>query len=156
VIPHCGSYRDNRYTDQAHKLVDESRKTLGLRGLQVAPTCVRMPVLVGHAISAGLMFARPVSNADVIGALTGAPGLVFADGIGSNGKPLELPTPLASAGRDEVLIGRIREDYDDSCGINLFLPGDNLLKGAAPNAVQMAELVARSRARGREPSRCSP
>jgi aspartate-semialdehyde dehydrogenase len=67
---------------------------------------------------------------------------VLADAIGPSGEPLELPTPLASAGRDEVLVGRIREDYGDPRSINLFAAGDNLLKGAALNAVQIAELVA--------------
>jgi aspartate-semialdehyde dehydrogenase len=143
VVPHCGSYRDDRYTDEERKLVDESRKILGLPELAVSPTCVRVPVLVGHAIAARLTFSRPVTHADVIAALDGAPGLVLADTIGSSGEPVELPTPLASAGRDEVLVGRIREDYGDPRSINLFTAGDNLLKGAALNAVQIAELVSR-------------
>ncbi|MGA1078399.1 MAG: aspartate-semialdehyde dehydrogenase [Nitriliruptoraceae bacterium] len=142
VVPFCGSYRDDRYTDEERKLVDESRKILGIPDLAVAPTCVRVPVYVGHAISARLTFARPVTHADVVGALTGAPGLVLADAIGLGGEPLELPTSLAGAGRDEVLVGRIREDYDDPCSVNLFVSGDNLVKGAALNAVQLAELVA--------------
>jgi aspartate-semialdehyde dehydrogenase len=141
VVPHCGSYRDDRYTDEERKLVDESRKILSLPELAVSPTCVRVPVLVGHAIAARLTFARAVTHADVVAALEGAPGLVLADAIGPEGEPLELPTPLASAGRDEVLVGRIREDYGDPRSINLFAAGDNLLKGAALNAVQIAELL---------------
>ena len=141
VVPHCGNYRDDRYTDEERKLVDESRKILGIPDLVVSPTCVRVPVLVGHAIAARMTFARPVTHADVIGVLEGAPGLALADAIGPAGEVLELPTPLASAGRDEVLVGRIREDYGDSRSINLFAAGDNLLKGAALNAVQIAELV---------------
>jgi aspartate-semialdehyde dehydrogenase len=143
VIPHGGSYRDDRYTAEERKLVDESRRILALPELVVSPTCVRVPVLVGHAIAARLTFARPVTHAEVVAALDGAPGLVLADAIGPGGEPLELPTPLASAGRDEVLVGRIREDYGDPSSINLFAAGDNLLKGAALNAVQIAELVAR-------------
>jgi aspartate-semialdehyde dehydrogenase len=142
VIPHCGNYRDDRYTDEERKLVDESRKILGLPDLVVSPTCVRVPVLVGHSIAARLTFSRPVTHADVIAALDGAPGMVLADAIGPDGEALELPTPLASAGRDEVLVGRIREDYGDPSSINLFVAGDNLLKGAALNTVQIAELVA--------------
>jgi aspartate-semialdehyde dehydrogenase len=141
VVPHCGSYRDDRYTDEERKLVDESRRILDLPALAVSPTCVRVPVLVGHAIAARLTFSRPVTHAEVIAALSGAPGLVLADAIGPAGEPIELPTPLASAGRDEVLVGRIREDYGDPRSINLFTAGDNLLKGAALNAVQIAELV---------------
>jgi aspartate-semialdehyde dehydrogenase len=141
VVPHCGSYRDDRYTDEERKLVDESRKILAIPDLVVSPTCVRVPVLVGHAIAARMTFSRPVTHADVVDALRDAPGLVLADAIGPGGEPLELPTPLASAGRDEVLVGRIREDYGDPRSINLFVAGDNLLKGAALNAVQIAELV---------------
>ena len=144
VVPHCGNYRDDRYTDEERKLVDESRKILAIPDLIVSPTCVRVPVLVGHAIAARMTFARPVTHADVIGVLEGAPGLALADAIGPAGEVLELPTPLASAGRDEVLVGRIREDYGDPRSINLFAAGDNLLKGAALNAVQIAELVATS------------
>ena len=141
VVPHCGSYRDDRYTDEERKLVDESRRILAIPDLAVSPTCVRVPVLVGHAIAARLTFAREVAHSDVVRVLAGAPGLVLADAIGPAGEPLELPTPLASAGRDEVLVGRIREDYGDPRSINLFVAGDNLLKGAALNAVQIAELV---------------
>jgi len=141
VVPHCGSYRDDRYTDEERKLVDESRKILSIPDLVVSPTCVRVPVLVGHAIAARLTFARPVTHAEVVAELGRAPGLVLADAIGPDGEVLELPTPLASAGRDEVLVGRIREDYGDPRSINLFAAGDNLLKGAALNAVQIAELV---------------
>ena len=141
VVPHCGTYRDDRYTDEERKLVDESRKILALPDLTVSPTCVRVPVLVGHAIAARMTFSRALTHADVVGVLRSAPGLVLADAIGPDGQPLELPTPLASAGRDDVLVGRIREDYGDPCSINLFAAGDNLLKGAALNAVQIAELV---------------
>ncbi len=143
VVPHCGSYRDDRYTDEERKLVDESRKILAIPDLAVSPTCVRVPVLVGHAIAARLTFSRAVTHGEVVAALEGAPGLALADAIGPAGEPIELPTPLASAGRDEVLVGRIREDYGDPRSINLFAAGDNLLKGAALNAVQIAELVAR-------------
>jgi len=145
VVPHCGSYRDDRYTDEERKLVDESRKILAIPDLVVSPTCVRVPVLVGHAIAARLTFARPVTHADVVAVLERAPGLALADAIGPGGEVLALPTPLASAGRDEVLVGRIREDYGDPRSINLFAAGDNLLKGAALNAVQIAELVAAGR-----------
>jgi aspartate-semialdehyde dehydrogenase len=143
VVPHCGNYRDDRYTDEERKLVDESRKILGLPELVVSPTCVRVPVLVGHAIAARLTFSRPVTHGDVVDILAGAPGLALVDAIGAEGEVLELPTPLASAGRDEVLVGRIREDYGDPRSINLFTAGDNLLKGAALNAVQIAELIGR-------------
>ncbi|MFP4635388.1 MAG: Asd/ArgC dimerization domain-containing protein, partial [Nitriliruptoraceae bacterium] len=134
-----------RYTDEEWKLVNESRKILGLPSLRVSPTCVRVPVAVGHAIAARLTFEQPVSREAAMAALHGAPGLVVEDGTGRDDEPLRYPTPLASAGRDEVLVGRVREDLGDDHSLNLFVVGDNLLKGAALNTVQLAELlIARS------------
>jgi aspartate-semialdehyde dehydrogenase len=142
VLAHCGSFADERYTDEEWKLVNESRKILGLPALRVSPTCVRVPVVVGHGIAARLTFAEPVTRDQLLDALDGAPGLVVEDGLGQDGEALAYPTPLGSAGRDEVLIGRIREDLGDPHSANVWVVGDNLLKGAALNAVQLAELVA--------------
>jgi aspartate-semialdehyde dehydrogenase len=141
VLAHCGSFLDNRYTDEEMKLVNESRKILALPELAVSPTCVRVPVVVGHAIAARLTFARPPDRSAAMAVLAGAPGLVVEDGIGRDGEALAYPTPLASAGRDEVLVGRVREDRADPRSLELFVVGDNLRKGAALNAVQIAELV---------------
>lgn len=142
VLAHCGSFTEARYTDEEWKLANESRKILDLPALRVSPTCVRVPVVVGHGIAARLTFSRPVTRNEAVQALTGAPGLAIVDGTGQDGEVLAYPTPLASAGRDEVLVGRIREDLGDPHSINLWVVGDNLLKGAALNAVQLAELVA--------------
>ncbi len=142
VLPHCGKFADERYTDEEWKLVHESRKILELPDLEVAPTCVRVPVLVGHSIAGRLTFATEVTVAGAVAALHGAPGLAVEDGTGQEGEPLAFPTPLESAGRDEVFVGRIRRDLADPRSLNLFVTGDNLLKGAALNAVQLAELVA--------------
>jgi aspartate-semialdehyde dehydrogenase len=142
VLAHCGNFTDERYTDEEWKLVNESRKILQLPALQVSPTCVRVPVAVGHGIAARLTFADPVSREAALEALQGAPGLEIVDGVDADGETLAYPTPLASAGRDEVLVGRIREDLGDPHSLNLFVVGDNLLKGAALNAIQIAELVA--------------
>jgi aspartate-semialdehyde dehydrogenase len=141
VLAHCGGFADERYTDEEWKLLNESRKILSLPTLRVSPTCVRVPVVVGHAIAARLTFSTPVSREEALVALRGAPGLVIEDGTGRDGEALAYPTPLASAGRDEVLLGRIRSDLGDPYSLNLFVVGDNLLKGAALNAVQLAELV---------------
>jgi aspartate-semialdehyde dehydrogenase len=108
----------------------------------VSPTCVRVPVLVGHAIAARLTFRDDVSRDAALDVLSDAPGLIVQDGTGTDGEDLSYPTPLASAGRDEVLVGRIRQDLGDPKSLNLFVVGDNLLKGAALNTVQLAELVA--------------
>jgi aspartate-semialdehyde dehydrogenase len=142
VLAHCGSFTDERYTDEEWKLVNESRKILKQPALRVSPTCVRVPVVVGHAIAARLTFAEPVARDAAMAALADAPGLIVEDGTGRGGEPLAYPTPLASAGRDEVLVGRVREDLGDPYSLNLWVVGDNLLKGAALNTVQLAELVA--------------
>lgn len=142
VLAHCGSFADERYTDEEWKLVNESRKILSIASLKVSPTCVRVPVLVGHGIAARLTFRDEVKRDAAMEVLEQAPGLLVEDGIGQDGEELAYPTPLGSAGRDEVIVGRVREDIADSRSLNLFVVGDNLLKGAALNTVQLAELVA--------------
>jgi aspartate-semialdehyde dehydrogenase len=145
VLAHCGNFTEQRHTDEEWKLVNESRKILGLPGLKVSPTCVRVPVVVGHGISARLTFSQPVDRDAAVKALADAPGLQIVDGVDADGEELAYPTPLASAGRDEVMVGRIREDLGDPHSLGLWVVGDNLLKGAALNAVQLAELVAEGR-----------
>ncbi|HKJ56648.1 MAG TPA: aspartate-semialdehyde dehydrogenase, partial [Nitriliruptoraceae bacterium] len=129
VLAHCGTFADARHTDEEWKLVNESRKILSIASLKVSPTCVRVPVVVGHAINARLTFRDEVARAAAIEVLEDAPGLVIEDGTGQDGEALAYPTPLASAGRDEVLVGRIREDLADPHSLNIFVVGDNLLKG---------------------------
>ncbi len=142
VLAHCGTFTDARHTDEEWKLVNESRKILSIASLKVSPTCVRVPVAVGHSINARLTFRDEVAREAAVEVLRDAPGLVIEDGIGRDGEELAYPTPLASAGRDEVIVGRIREDLADPHSLDLFVVGDNLLKGAALNTVQLAELVA--------------
>ncbi len=133
ALPMAGSEVDGGYTDEEMKLVNESRKILGIPELLVEPTCVRVPVLVGHGLAATLRFDRPVTVDEATSILNGAPGVeVWKD---------RTPTPLDSAGIDDVLIGRIRETVDQSGGLNMWVVGDNLRKGAALNAVQIAELL---------------
>jgi aspartate-semialdehyde dehydrogenase len=133
VLPFAGKEVDGGYTDEEMKLVNESRKILGNSGLAVEPTCVRVPVLVGHGVAATLYFERPFGLDETLSVLSGAPGLqLWKDRV---------PTPLDSAGLDEVLAGRIRETVSTPGGINLWVVGDNLRKGAALNTVQIAELL---------------
>ena len=141
VLPHAGSFTDQRHTDEEWKLVNESRKILDIPDLKVAPTCVRVPVLVGHCIQARLTFSQEVTRDAALDAMDGFPGMRLVDGTGLDGEELAYPTPLASAGVDDVLVGRVREDLYDPRSLNLFVAGDNLLKGAALNTVQLAELV---------------
>lgn len=133
VLPFAGNEVNGGYTDEEMKLVNESRKILDIPDLAVEPTCVRVPVLVGHGVAATLFFERPVSADEAMSVLSSAPGVdLWKD---------RTPTPLDSAGRDEVLVGRVRETVSTPGGINLWVVGDNLRKGAALNAVQIAELL---------------
>ena len=134
VLPFAGSEKDGGYTDEEWKLVNETRKILDAPEILVEPTCVRVPVVVGHGIAATLRFDRPVDVAEAVAALEQAPGVAVWQHVP--------PTPLDSAGIDDVLVGRIRGTVGEPGGLNLWVVGDNLRKGAALNAVQLAELVA--------------
>ena len=136
VIPMAGSVVDDGTgeTDEEQKLAHESRKILELPHLAVAATCVRVPVYCGHSLSISASFERPISPERAVEVLTGAPGVVVAD----------VPTPLQAAGADPSYVGRIRRDPTRTNGLSLFVSGDNLRKGAALNAIQIAEtMVAR-------------
>ncbi|MBB3601453.1 aspartate-semialdehyde dehydrogenase [Mycolicibacterium sp. BK556] len=136
VVPLAGSLVDDGSgeTDEDQKLRNESRKILGIPDLAVSGTCVRVPVFTGHSLSINAEFAQPISPARAAELLAGAPGVKLVD----------VPTPLAAAGMDETLVGRIRQDpgVPDGRGLALFLSGDNLRKGAALNTIQIAELLA--------------
>lgn len=136
VIPLAGSIVDDgeNETDEEKKLRNESRKILELPGLLVSGTCVRVPVFTGHSLSINAEFARDISPERAIELLSDAPGVQLA----------EIPTPLEAAGKDPSLVGRIRADQSAPAGkgLALFISNDNLRKGAALNAVQIAELVA--------------
>ena len=133
VLPYAGSETEHGYTDEEWKLVNESRKILEIPDLAVEPTCVRVPVLVGHAVAASLRFDRAVTPTEAISILEAAPGIeVWSE---------KIPTPLDASGLDNVLAGRVRGTLGEPGGINLWVVGDNLRKGAALNAVQIAELL---------------
>lgn len=136
VVPFAGDLvdDDSNETAEERKLRDESRKILGLPELRVSGTCVRVPVFSGHSLSINAEFERPLSPARAKEILASAPGVVLT----------EVPTPLAGAGQDPTYVGRIRQDQsvDGGRGLVLFVVGDNLRKGAALNAVQIAELIA--------------
>ncbi|MBN3511016.1 aspartate-semialdehyde dehydrogenase [Mycolicibacterium nivoides] len=136
VIPLAGSLVDDGSgeTDEDQKLRNESRKILGIPDLLVSGTCVRVPVFTGHSLSINAEFAQPLSVERAKELLAGAAGVKLVD----------VPTPLAAAGVDESLVGRIRQDpgVPDGRGLALFVSGDNLRKGAALNTIQIAELLA--------------
>jgi aspartate-semialdehyde dehydrogenase len=138
VIPFAGELVDDglEETSEEHKLRDEARKILELPELAVSVTCVRVPVYTGHSLSINAGFAEPITPEQARRILFKAPGVELAD----------VPTPLRAAGGDATLVGRIRVDPTRDNGISLFVSGDNLRKGAALNAIQIAEaLLARQR-----------
>lgn len=134
VLPLAGSLVDDGSgeTDEEQKLRNESRKILGIPTLAVSGTCVRVPVFTGHSLSLNVEFAQPLSVERAIELLSTAPGVELSD----------VPTPLEAAGRDPSYVGRIRQDpgVPDGRGLALFVSNDNLRKGAALNAIQIAEL----------------
>ncbi|MFN3003384.1 aspartate-semialdehyde dehydrogenase [Mycolicibacterium wolinskyi] len=136
IVPLAGSLVDDGSgeTDEDQKLRNESRKILGIPELLVSGTCVRVPVFTGHSLSINAEFAEPLSVSRATELLSSAPGVKLVD----------VPTPLAAAGVDESLVGRIRQDpgVPDGRGLALFVSGDNLRKGAALNTIQIAELLA--------------
>lgn len=135
VIPLAGSIVDDGSleTDEEQKLRNESRKILGLPDLLVSGTCVRVPVITGHSLSINAEFERAITPAQAIEILATAPGVQLS----------EVPTPLEAAGQDPSFVGRIRQDQSvaGDRGLALFVVNDNLRKGAALNAVQIAELL---------------
>ncbi len=134
VLPLAGSLVDDGEfeTDEEQKLRNESRKILNIPGLAVSGTCVRVPVFTGHSLSINLEFERPISVARAYELLAAAPGVEISD----------VPTPLDAAGKDPSFVGRIRQDHGapEGRGLALFVSNDNLRKGAALNAIQIAEL----------------
>ncbi len=134
VLPLAGSIvEDGSFeTDEEQKLRDESRKILGLPDLPVSATCVRVPVFTGHSLSITARFARDLSPQRAAEVLDDAPGVVVSD----------LPQPLRATGADATYVGRLRRDETAPHGLSLFVSGDNLRKGAALNAVQIAEILA--------------
>lgn len=137
VVPFAGSMANDGSleTDEEQKLRNESRKILNIPDLRVSGTCVRVPVFTGHSLALNLEFDRPITAARATELLAHAPGVALS----------EVPTPLEAAGRDASYVGRIRHDssVDDHRGLALFLSNDNLRKGAALNAIQIAELLIR-------------
>ncbi|HEY4529608.1 MAG TPA: aspartate-semialdehyde dehydrogenase [Luteimonas sp.] len=139
LIPHIDDFMDNGFTREEMKLVWETRKILGDQGIQVNPTAVRVPVFYGHAEAVHLETREKISVAQARALLEAAPGVEVVDERTAGG----YPTPVTHAsGNDPVYVGRIREDISHPRGLDLWIVADNIRKGAALNAVQVAELVA--------------
>jgi aspartate-semialdehyde dehydrogenase len=135
VLPQIDSFDETGYTGEERKVIAETRKMLGMPGLAISATCVRVPVFNGHSVSVQIETTEPLSADAARGLLMGAPGLILADEPQLGVYPL----PRLATGRDEVMVGRIRNDLSHPRGLALWISSDNLRKGAATNAVQIAE-----------------
>ena len=137
VLPHIDVFADDCYTKEELKMINETRKILGDESLRITATTARVPVYYGHSESINIEFYKPVTRAAAIDVLKAAKGIVVCDDP-ANGV---YPQPLDAEGRDEVFVGRIREDKSVEHGLNIWVVADNIRKGAATNAVQIAELL---------------
>jgi aspartate-semialdehyde dehydrogenase len=141
LLPHIDSFLDNGYTKEEWKMVQESRKILHQPDLSLSATCVRVPVMISHSESVHVELERPMDPDDVREVLARFPGIAVQDDPSVDLYPM----PWTAAGRDEVFVGRIRQDASLPNGIALWIVSDNLRKGAATNAIQIAEeLLARN------------
>jgi aspartate-semialdehyde dehydrogenase len=137
VLPHCDVFLDNDYTKEEMKLVHETRKIMGEPDLPVTATAVRVPVLGGHSESVNIELAADTTVEALRDTLAHAPGVILLDDPAANAYPM----PVLAAGQDAVWVGRLRRDASRDRCWNLFIVADNLRKGAATNAVQIAEAL---------------
>jgi aspartate-semialdehyde dehydrogenase len=154
VIPHCDIFMDDGSTKEEWKMAAETRKILD-PDIAVTATCVRVPVFIGHGEAVNVEFERPLSEDDARAALRRAPGIAVVDHRADEG----YVTPAEAAGEDQVYVSRIRRDPTVPFGLNMWVVADNLRKGAALNAVQIAEILVRDHfggRGGRKPSNVQP
>ena len=137
VLPHIDIFLENGYSKEEMKMVNETRKILGDDTIKVTATAVRVPVFIGHAEAINIETEKRITADEARTILSQAPGIIVEDDLSSNLYPL----PIRCADRDEVFVGRIREDNTIDNGLNMWVVADNLRKGAATNAVQIAELL---------------
>lgn len=140
VIPQIGGFDDNGYTSEEMKLVHETRKIMGDQNIRVTPVvAARVPVVTGHSESVYVELDRPLTPAEARELWRSASGIGLLDDLNATDVTLRYPTPLAAAGKDTTFVGRVRQDLDNPYGLNFWVVSDNLRKGAATNAVQIAE-----------------
>jgi len=137
VLPHDWKLGEDGYSEEEWKMIRETQKIMGDDSIKVSPTTARVPVRIGHSEAINLEFERPVSVEQAREALRKAPGIILVDDYSKG----EVPLALACEGRDETFVGRIRRDPSHDNGLNLWVVADNLRKGAATNAVQIAEVL---------------
>lgn len=134
-LPHIDVFLDNGYTKEEDKMIFETKKILHDDSLKITATCVRVPVYYGHSESINVEFEKPCTVEEVKKVLSSAPGIVVQDDVKNNVYPM----PVSAEDKDEVFVGRIRKDDTVPSGINMWVVADNIRKGAATNAVQIAE-----------------
>jgi len=137
AIPHCDIFEKNGYTKEEMKLVNETKKILSDDSISITATAVRIPVMGGHSEAVNVEFSNPFEVSDVLKILKNTIGVTVQDDV----KQSLYPMPLTSQGKDDVFVGRIRRDYSKENALNLWVVSDNLRKGAALNAVQIAEYL---------------
>ncbi len=138
VLPHIEHFHESGYTNEEVKMVNETRKIFGDPKIGVSATCVRVPVYNAHSEAVNIQTTRPISVEEVRRLMLSAPGVTLVDNPDAD----EYPMPLIAEGRDDVFVGRIRDDDSAENSLNLWVVSDNLRKGAATNAIQIAELLA--------------
>lgn len=136
-LPHIDVFLDNGYTKEEMKMVNETKKIFGDENIQVSATCVRVPVMSGHSESVNVEFAHPLSVREAKKLLEAAPGIALVDDVKNNLYPLAVDC----VDKDDVFVGRVREDISQANSLNLWVVSDNIRKGAATNAVQIAEYL---------------
>ncbi len=141
VIPQIGDFLDDGYTKEEEKMVNETKKIMGDDSIEVSATTVRVPVFIGHSESVNVETEKKITRKDAINLLKKAPGIKVIDDIKKN----KYPIPIDCDGTDDVFVGRIREDNTVKYGLNMWVVADNLRKGAALNAVQIAEVLVKDK-----------
>ncbi|HLP15943.1 MAG TPA: aspartate-semialdehyde dehydrogenase [Bacteroidota bacterium] len=134
-LPHIDEFTDDGYTKEEHKMISETQKIMGDDSISVSATCVRVPTVGGHSESVNVEFERPFELKDVIDILSGAKGITLQNDPASKSYPM----PIYAHDKDDTFVGRVRRDASVANGLNLWIVADNLRKGAATNAVQIAE-----------------
>jgi aspartate-semialdehyde dehydrogenase len=137
-FPHGGAFQDDGYTSEEQKLIDETRKILEDYSIMVTATVVRIPVVGGHSEAVNIEFEQEFDIEDIKKLIAAFPGVVICDDPAKN----EYPMPIMAYNRDEVFVGRIRRDFSKEKCLNLWIVSDNIRKGAATNAIQIAEYMA--------------
>ncbi|HBJ1647726.1 aspartate-semialdehyde dehydrogenase [Clostridium botulinum] len=140
VLPHIDVFLDNGYTKEEEKMINETRKILHCPDLRITATTARVPVLNGHSESINVELNSPFEVEDIFELFRNTNGVTVYDDV----RELKYPTPLMVSGKDDVYVGRIRRDFSIDNGLNLWVVGDNIRKGAALNAIQIAEIMIQS------------